>query len=112
LITKRAALLHRPSYATNHPVRATTPPARVKAGLGRAKTNPRAGAKATGRPRAEGRGQRAEASTEAAIRGYLTAGVGIGKVARTLDMGGSTVQRVKRETETALGGKGGHPPPG
>ena len=36
-------------------------------------------------------------STQAAIRSYLTAGLGIGKIARTLGVGGSTVQRVKRE---------------
>ncbi len=70
--------------------------ARVKAGLARAKTNPRAGAKAIGRPKVE-------AGTEAAIRSYLAAGLGIGKIARTLGVGGSTVQRVKREMAIAEG---------
>jgi len=70
----------------------------VKAGLARAKANPRPGAKAIGRPKVE-------AGTEATIRGHLAAGVGIGKIARTLGVGGSTVQRVKRETEKAFGGK-------
>ncbi len=64
--------------------------ARVKAGLARAKANPRPGAKVVGRPKVAD-------SMEAAIRGYLAAGVGIGKIARTLGVGGSTVQRVKRE---------------
>ncbi len=64
--------------------------ARVKAGLARAKANPRPGAKVGGRPKVAD-------STEAAIRGYLAAGVGIGKIARTLGVGSSTVQRVKRE---------------
>ncbi len=64
--------------------------ARIKAGLERAKASPRKGAKAIGRPKVTG-------STEAAIRAQLAAGVGIGKVARTLGVGVSTVQRVRQE---------------
>ena len=62
--------------------------ARVKAGMDRAKTAPRAGAKAIGRPKVAD-------TTEAAIRAYLAAGMGIGKAARTVGVGVSTVQRVK-----------------
>ena len=63
---------------------------RVKAGLARAKVNPRAGAKAIGRPRVEG-------TKEAAIRGHLEAGVGMLKVAGLVGVGVGTVQRIKRE---------------
>lgn len=64
--------------------------ARVKAGLERAKVSPRKGAKAIGRPKVA-------RSTEAAIRAHLAAGMGIGKVARTLGVGVSTVQRVRHD---------------
>ena len=60
---------------------------RVNAGLARA----RAQGKVLGRPKVAG-------SMEAAIREQLAEGVGIGKVARTLGVGVSTVQRVRHET--------------
>ena len=63
---------------------------RVKAGLARAKVQPRVGAKAIGRPRVEG-------TKEAAIRGHLAAGTGMLKVAGLVGVGVGTVQRVKRE---------------
>ena len=62
--------------------------ARVKAGLERAKANPRKGAKAIGRPKVP-------ADTEAAIRGHLDAGTGVVKVAKLMGVGVSTVQRVR-----------------
>lgn len=63
--------------------------ARIKAGLERAKTSPRKGAKAIGRPKvADG--------TEAAIRAHLAAGTGIVKAAKLIGVGVSTVQRVKK----------------
>lgn len=61
---------------------------RVKAGMARAKVNPRVGAKAIGRPRVG-------LDTEATILGHLTAGVGIVKTARLAGVGVGTVQRVK-----------------
>ena len=61
---------------------------RVKAGLARAKANPRQGAKAIGRPRVA-------SETEDAIRAHLAAGAGILKVAGLVGVGVSTVQRVK-----------------
>jgi len=68
--------------------------ARVKAGMERAKVSPRKGAKAIGRPRAP-------AATVDAIRQALDAGTGMGKVARMLGVGVSTVQRVKAMQEVA-----------
>ncbi len=62
--------------------------ARVKAGMDRAKAAPRKGAKAIGRPKVAN-------TTEAAIRDHLVAGMGVGKAARTVGVGVSTVQRVK-----------------
>ena len=62
--------------------------ARVKAGLERAKANPRKGAKAIGRPKVP-------ADTEAAILGHLDAGTGVVKVAKLMGVGVSTVQRVR-----------------
>lgn len=64
--------------------------ARIHAGLARAKVSPRAGAKPSGRPKVA-------QEVEAAIRSHLDAGTGIAKVARTLGVGVSTVQRVKVE---------------
>lgn len=64
--------------------------ARVKAGLERARVSPRPGAKAIGRPKVA-------TSVEVAIRSQLAGGAGIVKVAHTLGVGVSTVQRVKRE---------------
>ena len=63
--------------------------ARVKAGMDRAKVNPRAGAKAIGRPKVS-------PETEGVIVRRLAGGEGIGKVARALGVGVSTVQRVRR----------------
>jgi len=68
--------------------------ARVKAGLERAKANPRAGAKAIGRPKVA-------PHVEAAVQARLAIGEGVVKVARTLGVGVSTVQRVKRESAAA-----------
>lgn len=63
--------------------------ARVKAGMDRAKVSPRAGAKAIGRPKVGH-------DKEAVIRGHLTAGTGIVKVAGIVGVGVGTVQRIKR----------------
>ncbi len=68
--------------------------ARVKAGLERAKVNPRAGAKAIGRPKVT-------AATEAVIRAHLAAGTGKAKVAKLLGVGVSTVQRIASEAAQA-----------
>lgn len=65
--------------------------ARVKAGLARAKENPRPGAKAIGRPKVG-------ADVEAAIAARLAAGEGMLKVAKALGVGSGTVQRVKAGT--------------
>lgn len=65
--------------------------ARVKAGLARAKENPRPGAKAIGRPKVG-------ADVEAAIAARLAAGQGMLKVAKALGVGSGTVQRVKAGT--------------
>lgn len=65
--------------------------ARVKAGLARAKANPRPGAKAIGRPKVA-------ADKEAAIRAHLAAGTGILKVAKMVGVGTETVQRIKART--------------
>ena len=62
--------------------------ARVKAGMDRAKVNPRAGAKAIGRPKVGD-------AKEAVIREHLAAGTGIVKVAGIVGVGVGTVQRVK-----------------
>lgn len=62
---------------------------RVKAGLARAKVNPRKGAKAIGRPKVGD-------DKEAVIRDHLAAGTGIVKVAGIVGVGVGTVQRVKR----------------
>lgn len=61
--------------------------ARVRAGLDRARQNPRKGAKAIGRPKAS-------SAIEAQIRAHLVDGMGKVKIARTLGVGVSTVQRV------------------
>lgn len=66
---------------------------RVRAGMARAKVNPRAGAKAIGRPTVG-------ADKETTIRGHLAAGTGIVKVAKIVGVGVGTVQRVK----AAMGG--------
>ena len=65
--------------------------ARVKAGLERAKVNPRAGAKAIGRPKVS-------SGIEGAITARLASGEGVVKVAKALGVGVSTVQRVRRES--------------
>jgi DNA invertase Pin-like site-specific DNA recombinase len=65
---------------------------RVNAGLSRA----RAQGKVLGRPKVG-------ADTEAAIRAQLAAGVGMGKVARTLGVGVSTVQRVAKAMQQLPG---------
>src|SRR5690242_6301150 len=57
---------------------------RVRAGLARARMQGKVG----GRPRVT-------SETEAAVRASLAAGTGIGKTARALGVGGSTVQRIK-----------------
>jgi DNA invertase Pin-like site-specific DNA recombinase len=62
---------------------------RVKAGLARAKVNPRKGAKAIGRPKVGD-------DKEAVIRDHLAVGTGIVKVAGIVGVGVGTVQRVKR----------------
>lgn len=62
---------------------------RVKAGLERAKANPRKGAKAIGRPKVP-------AETERAIRHHLDAGTGILRTAALVGVGSGTVQRIKR----------------
>lgn len=67
--------------------------ARVKAGLQRAKVNPRAGAKAIGRPKVS-------SGIEGAITARLATGEGVVKVAKALGVGVSTVQRVRRESGT------------
>ena len=64
--------------------------ARVRAGMERAKANPRKGAKAIGRPKIG-------ADTEKAIRDRLVAGTGMLKIAKELGIGSGTVQRVRRE---------------
>jgi DNA invertase Pin-like site-specific DNA recombinase len=78
--------------------------ARVQAGMDRAKAEQKAGKvrrapngrelKAIGRPKLDDK-------TEAAIRERLTAGTGMGKVARELGVGSGTVQRIKREMQAA-----------
>jgi DNA invertase Pin-like site-specific DNA recombinase len=68
--------------------------ARVKAGLERARANPRKGAKAIGRPKVE-------KDTEKAIRARLKAGTGMLKIAADLGVGSGTVQRVAREMRAA-----------
>ena len=62
--------------------------ARVKAGLARARSNPRKGAKAIGRPKVGD-------TKEQAIRDNLRAGVGIVRTAKLAGVGVGTVQRVK-----------------
>ena len=66
---------------------------RIKAGLARAKANPRKGARAIGRPRVV-------AAVEKAILERLAAGMGILKIAAELRVGSGTVQRVKRASTT------------
>lgn len=66
---------------------------RVRAGMARARVNPRAGAKAIGRPTVG-------SDKETTIRGHLAAGTGIVKVAKIVGVGVGTVQRVK----AAMGG--------
>jgi DNA invertase Pin-like site-specific DNA recombinase len=61
---------------------------RIKAGMARARVNPREGAKAIGRPRIS-------ANTEAAIRQQLNAGIGICRTAKMIGVGVSTVKRIK-----------------
>ena len=67
---------------------------RVRAGMARAKANPRVGAKAIGRPRVSD-------DREEAIRGHLEAGTGMLKVAKLVGVGVGTVQRVKRAMDGA-----------
>ena len=64
--------------------------ARIKAGLARARTNPRKGAKASGRPKVAD-------TIEGEIRSLLQAGTGIMKTARMVGVGTGTVQRIKAE---------------
>lgn len=64
--------------------------ARIKAGLIRARTNPRKGAKAIGRPKVAD-------AIEEEIRSLLQAGTGIVRAARTVGVGTGTVQRIKAE---------------
>ena len=80
--------------------------ARIRAGLERAKVSPRKGAKAAGRPKVA-------CEVEAAVLARLATGEGMLKVAKTLGIGVSTVQRVKlergshnSETEGSLSGPG------
>ena len=64
--------------------------ARIKAGLARARTNPRKGAKAIGRPKVAN-------TKEEEIRSLLQAGTGVVKAARMVGVGTGTVQRIKAE---------------
>lgn len=64
--------------------------ARVNAGMARAKAHGTRSGMAIGRPRASRK-------IEAQIREQLAAGHGINKVCRTLGVGSSTVQRIKRD---------------
>lgn len=66
---------------------------RIRAGLERAKASPRAGAKAIGRPKVS-------SGIEDAITARLASGEGVVKVAKALGVGVSTVQRIKRESDT------------
>jgi DNA invertase Pin-like site-specific DNA recombinase len=67
---------------------------RIKAGLARARANPRKGARAIGRPKVV-------AAVEKAILERLAAGMGILKIAAELRVGSGTVQRVKRASTAA-----------
>lgn len=64
--------------------------ARIKAGLARARANPRKGAKAIGRPKVAD-------TIEEEIRSLLQAGMGIMRAARMVGVGTGTVQRIKAE---------------
>jgi DNA invertase Pin-like site-specific DNA recombinase len=66
--------------------------ARVKAGMARAKANPRKGAKAIGRPMVS-------TATVEAVKERLNAGAGMLKVAKELGIGTGTVQRIRREMD-------------
>jgi DNA invertase Pin-like site-specific DNA recombinase len=70
--------------------------ARVRAGLERARVSPRTGAKAIGRPKVP-------QEVEAAVRVHLGSGEGTLKVARTLGVGVSVVQRVQKESMVVAG---------
>ena len=68
--------------------------ARVNAGMDRAKQSGTKSGKAIGRPRTSRK-------VEEQIRAQLDAGLGINKVAATLGVGSSTVQRIKAESAVA-----------
>jgi DNA invertase Pin-like site-specific DNA recombinase len=70
--------------------------ARVRAGLDRARVSPRKGAKAIGRPKVSRK-------VETAVRARLGSGEGMLKVARTLGVGVSVVQRVQKESIVMAG---------